>query len=95
MLLAKDVKTIAVHLLMQEKIKALKQKRHRLNLCLGKTELTMLRELIGVQPKTNPTLVDRLFKADPYAVEARRQMGMQMSSDKATAARPGTRTSCS
>ena len=47
--------------------------------------LTMLRELMGVQPE-NPNLVQKIFLADPKAVEARRQMGMAMSKDPVKAA---------
>ncbi len=45
--------------------------------------ITGLRELIGIQGD-NPNILEKIFKADKASVEARRQMGMELSSDPAT-----------
>jgi len=58
----------------------------RIESMLGQNRtLTALREMFGVQPE-NPNIIDKIFKADPKFVEARRQMGMNLSNDPATRA---------
>ena len=57
----------------------------KINQMLGSNRtVTMLRELIGVQPTTNPSAFDKFFKAKPEHVKARQEMGLGLSEDRAT-----------
>ena len=56
----------------------------KINQMLGSNRsVTMLRELIGTQG-ADPNTFDRLFKAKPEHVKARRDMGLGLSDDRAT-----------
>ena len=56
----------------------------KINQMLGSNRtVTMLRELMGTQG-SNPNTFDKLFKAKPEHVKARREMGLGLSEDRAT-----------